>query len=208
MLTQEEMMAINGYSDDYLSHHGILGMKWGIRRYQNKDGSLTSAGKARYDSDILSKAKTLRTGPSRAIKSLNEKRKFNSRLKKENKQRAEFAEKVAKRNKQSKNFAARMALRSASAVAKLGLTVGAGVAAAKLSASSGAAALAGGLALGAATSFLKASLTKTVSKTSTELANKIIKDQYDVPLSRVPKQLTAEEFRKLEERRQKEGNKK
>ena len=32
---------------DYLEHHGILGMKWGIRRYQNKDGSLTNAGKKR-----------------------------------------------------------------------------------------------------------------------------------------------------------------
>lgn len=31
-----------------LAHHGILGMKWGIRRFQNKDGTLTSAGKKRY----------------------------------------------------------------------------------------------------------------------------------------------------------------
>lgn len=33
---------------NYIYHHGILGMKWGIRRYQNKDGSLTAVGKKRY----------------------------------------------------------------------------------------------------------------------------------------------------------------
>ena len=31
-----------------LAHHGIKGMKWGVRRYQNKDGSLTDKGKKRY----------------------------------------------------------------------------------------------------------------------------------------------------------------
>lgn len=34
--------------EQYLQHHGILGQKWGVRRYQNADGSLTSAGKKRY----------------------------------------------------------------------------------------------------------------------------------------------------------------
>lgn len=32
----------------YLSHHGILGQKWGVRRYQNADGTLTEAGKKHY----------------------------------------------------------------------------------------------------------------------------------------------------------------
>lgn len=34
--------------DDYLEHHGIKGQKWGVRRYQNEDGSLTEEGKIRY----------------------------------------------------------------------------------------------------------------------------------------------------------------
>ena len=36
---------------DYLAHYGILGMKWGIRRYQNKDGTLTESGKKRYGTE-------------------------------------------------------------------------------------------------------------------------------------------------------------
>ena len=42
--------------DDELQHHGIKGQKWGVRRFQNKDGSLTLLGKKRYrDDDIVIK---------------------------------------------------------------------------------------------------------------------------------------------------------
>lgn len=35
-------------SESYLMHHGIKGQKWGVRRYQNEDGSLTDLGKKKY----------------------------------------------------------------------------------------------------------------------------------------------------------------
>lgn len=43
--------AIDPTSFRYISHHGVKGQKWGIRRYQNPDGTLTEAGKKRYLND-------------------------------------------------------------------------------------------------------------------------------------------------------------
>ena len=36
-------------TEDYLSHHGVAGQKWGIRRYQNEDGSYKPGAEGRYD---------------------------------------------------------------------------------------------------------------------------------------------------------------
>lgn len=38
--------------DNELYHYGVKGQKWGVRRYRNDDGTLTDAGKKRYDRDI------------------------------------------------------------------------------------------------------------------------------------------------------------
>ena len=44
-------------NEEYLSHYGILGQKWGVRRFQNDDGSLTAEGKKRYYQEIKAENK-------------------------------------------------------------------------------------------------------------------------------------------------------
>ncbi|HHX36456.1 MAG TPA: hypothetical protein GX717_00570 [Clostridiaceae bacterium] len=60
-----------------LTHYGVLGMKWGVRRYQNKDGTLTAAGKRRYQN---------KDGTLTAEGLKRERRKIDRKIKKDSKQ--------------------------------------------------------------------------------------------------------------------------
>ena len=62
---------IAGYPiSDELYHHGIKGQRWGVRRYQNSDGTLTSAGKARYNAGEF--GKTVKRKVSSALSTTKE----------------------------------------------------------------------------------------------------------------------------------------
>ena len=81
---------------DELYHYGKKGMKWGVRRYQNKDGSLTDAGKRRYAQDkadqnneklVANPNKWVRDDISRSKKLVDASSEMNRTLKKANNDR-------------------------------------------------------------------------------------------------------------------------
>ena len=87
--------------DNALSHHGILGMKWGIRRFQKEDGTRTPEGKKRdaeKDYEDSEDYKTSRTNKKKATSGLSneELRKLNERLQLENTYKNLTAEKIEK----------------------------------------------------------------------------------------------------------------
>lgn len=72
------------YRETDIEHFGILGQKWGVRRYQNEDRTLTEEGKARYrkESEYDSKSNTWKSKDARHLTD-EELNKRNSRLQRE-----------------------------------------------------------------------------------------------------------------------------
>lgn len=94
--------------DESLCHHGIRGQKWGIRKYQNEDGSLTAAGQARYGENGTATAKQ----QARFLNRLDRQRAYNavrvaevskSNSKRSNEKKAAYSKMEAATNKTIKS---------------------------------------------------------------------------------------------------------
>ena len=70
------------YESQYLQHYGILGQRWGVRRFQNEDGSYTEEGKRRYGADKRPESGTWKKSDAEYL-SDEELNRRNSRLQRE-----------------------------------------------------------------------------------------------------------------------------
>ena len=96
------------YEEEYLAHHGVKNQRWGVRRFQNPDGSLTAAGKMRYsDGSLTEKGKRrMKTLQGKSDKlddkkaKLNSPRKVNSKLANRSKDRGELIRRMQQEQQQ------------------------------------------------------------------------------------------------------------
>ena len=86
-----KVIRIDQNESDELQHHGIKGMRWGQRRYQNKDGTLTDAGKRRYNKE-MEKLKAEEAKIKAAEKVASNKQKTQAKIDKLDAKKAELEE--------------------------------------------------------------------------------------------------------------------
>ena len=86
------------YEEEYLAHHGTKGQRWGVRRFQNSDGSLTAAGKLRYSVGNGGRSISKKVDPKSAAKLKKRKAKEAAKL-----ERLKIKE-AAKNEKQNKKL--------------------------------------------------------------------------------------------------------
>lgn len=106
----------NDEYSDYLAHYGVLGMKWGVRRYQKANGALTDAGKKRISKTFAKSAKK-----ADKLTKISEKR--NAHLAKSYDMAGYYNRKAARIN--SRSATAKFVLGSDSTIGKIGSIRGA-----------------------------------------------------------------------------------